>query len=144
MRINGCQETPWSEELDRKELHGAAGGEYDREPRRSTLSCTRSPHNPSRHQRYGIMLVLKGVVFLHDRLYSFTLEEYLISSFCVLVNCVASLNSAHSFVIHSECSFRECCLRELKHRPRYSKRVLDLGRVSLKTARSLVYYSSQI
>ena len=31
--MNGCQRTPWSEELNFKELHGAAGGEYDREPK---------------------------------------------------------------------------------------------------------------
>ena len=92
-----------------------------------------------------IMLVLKGVVFLHDPLYSCTiLEEYLTSSFRLLADCVGSLNPAHSFVIHSECSFREGWPRELAHSPRYSKRVLDLGRVSLKTARSLVYYSGQI
>ena len=79
---NGCQGTPWSEELDGKELHGAACGEYDREPRGSSLSCTRSQHNPSRHLRFGIMLVLKRVMVLHDLLYSCTtLEEYLASNF---------------------------------------------------------------
>ena len=58
-------------------------------------------------------------------MYSCTiLQEYLASSFCPLAKCVASLNSAHSFVIHSECSFRECCPRELAHRPRNLKRVL--------------------
>ena len=36
--IDGCQGTPWSEELDGKELHGAAGG--DLEPRESAVSCT--------------------------------------------------------------------------------------------------------
>ena len=71
------------------------------------------------------------------------IEEYLTSSFCLVANCVASLNPTHSFVIHSECSFREGCLRELAHSTRYSKRVLDLGRVSFKTARLLVYYRSQ-
>ena len=35
--IKGCQGTPWSEELDGKELHEAAGG--DLEPRESTVSC---------------------------------------------------------------------------------------------------------
>ena len=30
--MSGCQGTPWSEELDGKELHGALGGEYDQEP----------------------------------------------------------------------------------------------------------------
>ena len=38
--INGCQGTPWSEELDGKELHGAAGG--DLEPRESAVFCTSS------------------------------------------------------------------------------------------------------
>ena len=27
MEVNECQGTPWSEELDGKELHGALGGE---------------------------------------------------------------------------------------------------------------------
>ena len=27
--MNGCQGTPWSEELDGKELHGAAGGDLE-------------------------------------------------------------------------------------------------------------------
>ena len=71
--INRCQGTPWSEELDSKELHGAADGEYDREPRGSAHSCTRSQHNPSRHLRYSIMLVSKGVVFLHNFLFSCTI-----------------------------------------------------------------------
>ena len=31
--VNGCQGTPWSEEPDSKELHGALGGECDLEPR---------------------------------------------------------------------------------------------------------------
>ena len=35
MGINGCQGTPWSEELDGKELHGALGGECGLEPRGS-------------------------------------------------------------------------------------------------------------
>ena len=30
--------TPWSEELDGKELHGALGGEYDLESRGSVFS----------------------------------------------------------------------------------------------------------
>ena len=59
-----------SEELDNKEFDGASGGEYDREARESILFCTRSQHNPSRHLRYDIMLVSKGLVFLHDPLYS--------------------------------------------------------------------------
>ena len=72
------------------------------------------------------------------------LEEYLTSNFGLLANCVASLYPAHIFIIHNECSFKEGCPGELAHSPRYLKRVLDLGRVSLKTARSLMYYSSQI
>ena len=130
MGIDGCQGTPWSEELEGKELHGAAGGKYDRDPRGCAFPCTRSQHNPSRYRRYGIMLVLKGVVFLYDPWYSCTiLEEYRTPRFCLLL--------AHSFVIRSECSFGEDCPRELVHDPRYLKRVLDLGRVSLKTARLL-------
>ena len=57
---------------------------------------------------------------------------------------VASLNPAHSFVIRSECSFRGGCPRELPHSPSYSKRVLDLGRVPLGTARPPENYNSQI
>ena len=38
--MHGCQGAPWSEELDGKELHGAAGG--DLEPRESAVSCTSS------------------------------------------------------------------------------------------------------
>ena len=38
--VNGCQGVPWSEELDGKELHGAAGGDLD--PRESAVSCTSS------------------------------------------------------------------------------------------------------
>ena len=40
---NGCQGTPWSEELDDKELHGALGAECDLEPRKFAVSCTSSP-----------------------------------------------------------------------------------------------------
>ena len=63
MGVNGCQGTPWSEELDGKELDEAAGDEYDLEPRGSALSYTRIQHNPSKHLRCGIILVLKGAVF---------------------------------------------------------------------------------
>ena len=38
--VNGCQETPWSEKLDNKELHRVAVGKYDHEPRDSAISCT--------------------------------------------------------------------------------------------------------
>ena len=31
--MSGGQGTPWSEELDGNELHGALGGGYDLEPR---------------------------------------------------------------------------------------------------------------
>ena len=37
--VKGCQEAPWSEELDGKELHGAAGG--DLEPREAAGSAHR-------------------------------------------------------------------------------------------------------
>ena len=40
LRVNECQGTPWSEELDRKELHGVLGGECDLEPTGSTVSRT--------------------------------------------------------------------------------------------------------
>ena len=57
---------------------------------------------------------------------------------------VTSLNPAHSFVIRSECSFREGCPRDLAHSPSYSKRALDFGRVLLMTARLLECHSSHI
>ena len=60
--MNRCQGTPWSEELDGKELHGAAGDGLD--PRESTVSCTSS----TQKQNYpftsicecGIVLFLGG------------------------------------------------------------------------------------
>ena len=39
--MNGCQGTPWSEEHDGKELHGALGGDGDLEPRESAVFCNR-------------------------------------------------------------------------------------------------------
>ena len=42
MGVNGCQETPWSVELDGKEPHGAPGGEYDLELRKSAVFLTSS------------------------------------------------------------------------------------------------------
>ena len=87
----------------------------------------------------SIMLVLKGAMFLHDPLYSCTTLEYLTSKFCSFVaNCAfvtqssirfSSLNPAHSFVIRSECSFREGCPQELAHIPSCLKRALNLVRV---------------
>ena len=38
--MNGCQGTPWSKELDGKEIHRVPGG--DLEPRESAVSCTSS------------------------------------------------------------------------------------------------------
>ena len=43
--VNGCQGTPWSEELNGKELHGALGGECDLERKGSAVSCTLSTRN---------------------------------------------------------------------------------------------------
>ena len=40
--VDGCQGTPWSEELDGKELQGSLDGEYDLEPRGSVVSWTSS------------------------------------------------------------------------------------------------------
>ena len=36
--VNGCQGTPWSEELDGKELYGALDDECDLDTRRSVVS----------------------------------------------------------------------------------------------------------
>ena len=38
--VNGCQGTPWSEELDDKELYGVLDDVCDLEPRRSAVSRT--------------------------------------------------------------------------------------------------------
>ena len=70
--INGCQGTPWSEELDDKELHGALGGEYDLEQRGSAFflyTVSRSHTAFPGVYKCGIIMVLKGEVFLHDPLY---------------------------------------------------------------------------
>ena len=58
--INGCQRTPWTDEIDGKEFHGALGGEYDLEPRGSIFSCTRSQHSPSEHLQMGYYAGFKG------------------------------------------------------------------------------------
>ena len=56
--MNVCQGTPWSEELDSKELHKATIGDYNLESRGSSFSCTWSQHNPSKHlQKIGVMMV---------------------------------------------------------------------------------------
>ena len=54
-------------------LQGALGGEYDLKPRGSLFTCAPSAGvNAALPSIYkcGIMLLLKGVVFLHDPLYS--------------------------------------------------------------------------
>ena len=65
-----CQGTPWSEELDGKELHEAAGGDYDPEPRGSVFFCSRSQHNPYKHRQMWYNAGLKWMAFLHDPLHS--------------------------------------------------------------------------
>ena len=42
MGVNEYQGTPWSEERDGKDLHGALGGECNLEPRGSVVSWTSS------------------------------------------------------------------------------------------------------
>ena len=59
--MNGCQGTPWNEEVDGKELLGAFGGECYLKPRGSPVSCISSTGvNPHFNIYYkcGIMLVL--------------------------------------------------------------------------------------
>ena len=104
---------------------------------------------PTTIYKCGILLVLKRVVFLRGPLCCCTVPALL--SICSrtvpLLHgriewysiVVASLNPAHSSVIHSECLLRESCPRDLAHSPGYSQRALDLGRVSLMTARPLEY-----
>ena len=116
------------------------GGEYDLESKGSVFSCTRSKNTalPSIYE-CGIMLILKGAVFLLDPLYCCTLPDCLFSRelyFCYtdkssggIQKKSASLNLAKSSVIRSECSFRKSCPRELAHSPSYSQRALDLGRI---------------
>ena len=62
--VNGCQGTPWSEELDGKELHGALDDECDLEPRGSAISQTSSKWSihllTYTSSLGGIMLILKG------------------------------------------------------------------------------------
>ena len=63
------QGTPWSEEFDGKELHGAAGGDYDLKPRGSVFPAHRVNITLPSIYKCSIILFLKGVVFLHDPLY---------------------------------------------------------------------------
>ena len=62
--MNGCQGTLWNEELDGKELPGAAGD--DLKPRESAVSCTSSTRrqdiNSTSIYKFGIMLFLGGGV----------------------------------------------------------------------------------
>ena len=115
------------------------GGKYDLEPNNPLFSCTRSQDSPFKYLQCGIMLVLKGAVFLLDFLYYCTLSE------CLFPRTLCSRYTdklsgdiqkkfelpylAHSSVTRSECSFRESCPRELVHSSSYSKRALELGRV---------------
>ena len=107
--LSGCQRTPWREELDGKGLHGAAGGEYEEEPRESVVLCiwsTRSQRNPSKRlQKMWYHVSFKGGGVLLDLLFSCTVVHYL--TVFSLANCtfvhtdkssdirkkVASLNS---------------------------------------------------
>ena len=63
--INECQGTPWSEELDSKELHGALGGECDMEPRGSTLFLYTESTQPFRASTKQMWYYagFKGMVF---------------------------------------------------------------------------------
>ena len=70
--MNGCQGTPWSEELDDRELHGAAWWRVRSEAEKIRFFL----HTPAGVSttlptiyKCGITLVLNGVVFLHDPLY---------------------------------------------------------------------------
>ena len=65
--MDGCQGEPWSEELDNKELHGAAGGNL--EPREPAVSCTWSTWSTrlSPFTSVVLLLILKGWGF--DRLF---------------------------------------------------------------------------
>ena len=58
--INGCQGTSWSEELDSKELHEAAGG--DLKPKESAVSSTSSTriiHQLHKHLRMWFYAIFR-------------------------------------------------------------------------------------
>ena len=80
--MNGRQGTPWREELDGKKFHGAAwwrvrsGVERIRFFLYTKSAAGASTALPSIY-KCGIMLVLKGVVFLRDPLYCCTVPQYL-------------------------------------------------------------------
>ena len=87
--------------------------------------CQHGAIPPFNIYKCGIMIVLKGCYT--DKLNGGIRKKF------------ASLNLAYSFVIRSECSFREGCLLELAHSPCYSQRALELGRMlSLLAVRLLV------
>ena len=106
-------------------------GEYDLEPRGSTFSCTRSQHNPSKYLQIWYHAGFKGGGVFALSLVLRIVLEYLTHSFVSSSRIVfpshgrieqyslrvASLNHTHSFIIRSECSFREGCPRELAHSP---------------------------
>ena len=75
--MNECQGTPWNEEFDGNELHGAAGG--DLEPRGSAVSCTSSTRSQPAlyHLQVWCYYGFKGVVLFIDRLY-----------FCTIPDCI--------------------------------------------------------
>ena len=89
--VSRCQETPWSVEPNGKELHGAAGSEYDQEPRESAVPCTwstRSQHNPFKRLQKNVVLDTgfeEGGVLL-DPLNCCTAVHYL--TVFSLANCV--------------------------------------------------------
>ena len=64
MEINECQETPWSEELNGKELHGALGGECDLGPKGSAVFCTPSTRSQPAFQHLQVWYYVdfKGVL----------------------------------------------------------------------------------
>ena len=63
--VSKCQGTPWSEELDGKELHGALRGECDLDLKGFTVSCTSSTSNQPtfHHLQVWYYAGFKGVVF---------------------------------------------------------------------------------
>ena len=86
--MNGCQETPRSEKLDGKKLHGAAWWRVRSRAERIRFFLyisTGGNTTLTSIYRCGIMLVLKGVVLLHGHLYCCTLPDCLISSQTVLL-----------------------------------------------------------
>ena len=89
--INICQETPWGEELDDKELHGAVWWQVrsGAEMVRFFLYISAGVNTTLTNiYKCGIMMVLNGLVFSPDPLYCFSSARVPDIHICLfLANC---------------------------------------------------------